>query len=147
MIRVLILILFGLAIPISAFGQYIRLSDNTVFKTGDIFIAENIFFETDKAQIMDSSKTGLENLKQILLKNPSMHVELQVRQDGGYSEGNNSELSKERGEKLRSKLISIGVKGSRIKTKPFMISYCPSRLDVENESFIGYVIAIVVLKI
>jgi hypothetical protein len=146
-IKILLSILLSLLVPMLTSGQYIDLSANTVFKVGDTFIAKNIYFETSKSQVVDSSSTGLENLKQVLLRNPSMNVEIQIRLDAGYAEDNDSKLSKKRGYSLQSKLISMGIKKSRIKTKPYMIGFCPSRLEVENDPFPGYVVAVIVLEI
>lgn len=73
-------------------------------------------FDFNKASIRPESYPILDNAAEILLKNPSIKVEIQGHTDNVGSEAYNQKLSLKRAEAVKNFLIAKGVAGDRLTT-------------------------------
>ena len=88
-------------------------------ETGNIVRMNNLFFETNKAEINKDSYLELENIIKLLNENPTMKVEIQGHTDNVGSEATNMNLSKKRADAVKAYLIVQKIGSSRITTKGF----------------------------
>lgn len=92
---------------------------------GASFKLDNIFFDLGKATLKDESRPALDNLVEILVKNP-IAIELGGHTDSIGSDENNMKLSQDRVNSVRNYLLQKGIADSRVtavgygETKPEM---------------------------
>ncbi len=84
---------------------------------GDRINLENIKFDSDKTVILDKSIPALEQLKEFLVMNPDMHIEIQghVNGEGKKNKKKFKKLSASRARAIYDKLVEAGVDKSRLK--------------------------------
>ncbi|MCO6495509.1 MAG: OmpA family protein [Bacteroidetes bacterium] len=90
----------------------------------------NIFFETDKSELLPASFTELDKLLGLLNKNSNIKIEISGHTDDVGSESYNQKLSERRANAVRDYLISKGIKAERIVAK----GYGEAKPVVENNS-------------
>lgn len=83
-------------------------------EVGKEVIMSSIFYETDKFDLMDRSKTELEQLVQFMIRNPAVSIEIGGHTDDVGSDDYNRTLSRNRSGKVREYLIGRGIKEGRI---------------------------------
>jgi len=74
----------------------------------------NIFFDTDKAELLPASYLELDKLIALLNQNPKIKIEIGGHTDDVGSDAYNQKLSQRRAEAVRQYLISKGISENRI---------------------------------
>ncbi len=82
-------------------------------------IMDNIYFETDKYNLLDESYKELNKLVGIMEKNPSLTIQIQGHTDSQGAERYNVDLSKNRAKAVREYLVGQGIAESRLSSKGF----------------------------
>lgn len=101
-------------------------------KKGDIIKVENIYFHLDSDKIIDKSKPILEELYQILLKNPKLKIQI----NGHiccYPEAVNGILSSQRAIAVKAFLLEKEILYPRISSKGFGSTKPVFRIPEQNE--------------
>ncbi|MDB5020059.1 MAG: hypothetical protein JWQ28_1186 [Pedobacter sp.] len=88
-------------------------------KTGLNTTLRNIFFDTNKYELLQSSITELATLVELLKQNPQVGIEIQGFTDDVGNEDLNLELSKNRAKAVYEYLVSNGIKQERLTFKGF----------------------------
>ncbi len=88
-------------------------------QVGSTFILHNIFFDYDKATLLQQSYNELLNLLDILNSHPSMCIEVRGHTDGHGSIDYNQRLSENRASAVVNFLISKGIDEKRLQYKGF----------------------------
>ncbi|MEM6845040.1 MAG: OmpA family protein, partial [Bacteroidota bacterium] len=91
--------------PIPQPGDYIQLSDT-------------IWFDRDLSVIRSEAEEVIRELKALMEKYPKMVIQLEGHTDKGGSQSL-LELSEERAEKVKDRLVDLGIRKRRIKTKAY----------------------------
>ncbi len=91
-------------------------------KVGQKVVLNNIFFQTDKFELMPQSKTELEVVLKMMEKNPSLKIEIGGHTDNTGTEQKNKELSEERAKSVFDYLIAKGADANRITYKGYSSS-------------------------
>jgi outer membrane protein OmpA-like peptidoglycan-associated protein len=95
---------------------------NSLIQVGkrEIVIKQQVHFETASAKIMSDSSVLLEELADVLNKNPKIKsVEIQGHTDNQGPAAVNKTLSEQRAESVRDRLVSLGVSSSRLQAKGY----------------------------
>jgi outer membrane protein OmpA-like peptidoglycan-associated protein len=79
----------------------------------------NIFFETDKYDLMPESKAELGRLIAFLSKNPEMRIEIGGHTDSEGSEVHNNQLSQNRAKAVYDYLVLNGINAGRLTYKGY----------------------------
>ncbi len=88
-------------------------------EVGNKVILKNIFFDTNKFNIKDESKSELEKLMEFLNLNPTVHIEVSGHTDNVGSEQANQLLSENRAKAVYQYLIANGIKADRLVYKGY----------------------------
>ena len=86
---------------------------------GAISVLKNIFFEFDKYELQDKSKTELEKMVRFLTENPLMKIEIGGHTDNDGSPAYNLKLSQNRAQSVASYLLQYGIDIKRISQKGY----------------------------
>jgi outer membrane protein OmpA-like peptidoglycan-associated protein/tetratricopeptide (TPR) repeat protein len=82
---------------------------------GSTVILKNIFFATGSYQISSNSYPELEKLRQLMIENPNLSIQISGHTDNQGDENNNLQLSQNRANAVLNYLISKGIDVSRLK--------------------------------
>lgn len=96
---------------------------------GEKVVLRNIFFETDKYELLPDSKAELGKLMDFLSKNPAMRIEIGGHTDTEGSDTHNMTLSQNRAKAVYDYLIANGVDAEKLSYKGYGES-----LPVENNN-------------
>lgn len=88
-------------------------------KKGSQVVLQNIFFESGKYALKESSRAELQNLLTFLRTNPRLRIEIQGHTDDVGSDTDNLALSENRARAVRSYLIAEGIAEERIEAKGY----------------------------
>ncbi len=90
-------------------------------KAGDRINLENIKFESDKATILAKSIPSLEKLKEFLVENDNIQIEIQGHVNGEAKKNKKSyrKLSKDRAKAIYDELVNFGIPESRMAYEGF----------------------------
>ncbi len=99
-------------------------------KKGASVVLENVFFDTDKADLKPESRSELMKVVTLMQQNPELKIELSGHTDDRASEEYNLQLSKRRAEAVKNFLIEHGIDVKRIVAK----GYGETRPRVPNTS-------------
>lgn len=88
-------------------------------KSGDSFVLENVFFDTDKFDLKEESVAELNKLKAILEKNTGIKIELGGHTDSDGDDNHNQELSENRAKSVVNWLVDNGVQKERLSYKGY----------------------------
>ncbi|MCU0430189.1 MAG: OmpA family protein [Cytophagaceae bacterium] len=99
-------------------------------KANTSFTLNNIFFGFDSSALKPQSELELNRVVDMLLKNPSMQVEISAHTDDKGSEAYNLKLSQSRAESVVGFLVSKGINKDRLIPK----GYGKSKPTVPNDS-------------
>lgn len=88
-------------------------------KEGKSFVINNIYYNTNSAELKAESKLVLENLAQYLKENPSIHIEIQGHTDNVGNPKDNDALSSNRAYSVKAAIEEFGIAGTRITAKGF----------------------------
>ncbi len=83
---------------------------------------DNIYFETDKYDLLPESFSELDRLVKILENNPSIKIQIQGHTDDEGSENYNKELSENRAASVKGYIIDQGISQERLESKGFGLS-------------------------
>jgi len=89
------------------------------FAVGEKVVLRNIFFETDKYELLPDSKAELEKLISFLLKNTALHIEIGGHTDNEGSDSHNMTLSLNRAKAVYDYLISNGINSDKLSYKGY----------------------------
>lgn len=89
------------------------------FAVGATFVLQNIFFDYDKATLLQQSYNELQNLLAILKSHPNMKIEVRGHTDGHGSIDYNQRLSENRAKAVVDYLISKGIDAKRLQFNGF----------------------------
>lgn len=88
-------------------------------QVGEKVVMRNIFFETDKFDLLPESKSELGKLIGFLMKNATMSIEIGGHTDSEGTETHNNQLSQNRAKAVYDYLISNGVEAGRLTFKGY----------------------------
>lgn len=86
---------------------------------GTIIVMENIYYDFNKAAIRTTDARDLEALTRLMVKYPTMEVELGAHTDSRGTSEYNMQLSQRRAEAAKEFLVRKGVAANRIRTTGF----------------------------
>lgn len=87
--------------------------------TGFTFVLENIFFDVDKWDLKPESLAELNKLKDFLIKNPTIKIELGGHTDSDGDDKHNLTLSDNRAKAVKDWLVANGIEGTRLSHKGY----------------------------
>ncbi len=105
--------------PLEAKLQPIVINKEENKPKNEPIVLENVFFATASAQLKERSKTELEELKQLLEKNPDIRILLSGHTDNVGEPSDNQTLSEARANAVRTYLIEGGIAAERLEAKGF----------------------------
>jgi len=88
-------------------------------KTGSIITLKDIYFDTDKAELLPRSFIELNKLIDLLKKHPKMTIEIQGHTDNQGNEAYNKLLSEKRAKSVTEYLTNHGISPERTQFKGF----------------------------
>lgn len=117
MSKPILLEIFLQPIPPSVPGATVPTTTATI--AVEPIILKNVFFETGSAELQDISITELKRLKDLLIKNPTLRIQLNGHTDNVGSDADNMKLSTNRAKAVHDYLTKAGISNSRLKYKGF----------------------------
>lgn len=87
--------------------------------TGQVVVLNNVFFETDKYELLDASKVELNQLVELLEKNPEINIEIHGHTDSRGAKEYNQRLSENRAKSVYEYLVHQGIDKKRLAYKGF----------------------------
>jgi outer membrane protein OmpA-like peptidoglycan-associated protein/tetratricopeptide (TPR) repeat protein len=88
-------------------------------KAGSSITLRNVFFATNSYELLDASQTELNQLVQLLKKNPGMVVEIEGHTDNEGSDAYNLTLSQNRSASVRTYLVNKGIPAGNMTAKGY----------------------------
>lgn len=88
-------------------------------EVGEKVVLRNIFFETDKFDLLPDSKAELGKLIVFLQKNPALHIEISGHTDNEGSDMHNLALSQNRAQAVFDYLIASGIAAEKLSYKGY----------------------------
>jgi OOP family OmpA-OmpF porin len=104
-------------IQTDSLGNYSEIHRNlylSAVDVGDVIRLNNIFFDTDKADLKPESEAELKRLYDFLLSNPSIKIEIAGHTDDRGSDSHNQVLSQARVNSVIAYLLEKGIKTERL---------------------------------
>jgi OmpA-OmpF porin, OOP family len=86
---------------------------------GTIAVLQNIFFDVDKYELKEKSRTELQKISRFLLDNPNVRVEISGHTDNSGSVTYNKQLSEKRAQSVYHYLTQNGLDQKRLTTKGY----------------------------
>ncbi len=86
---------------------------------GESMVINNVYFEFDKAKLLDSSFASLDHIVALLNENPHMYVEIGAHTDNKGGEKYNDKLSQRRAQSVVAYFVSKGVEKDRLWSKGY----------------------------
>jgi outer membrane protein OmpA-like peptidoglycan-associated protein len=93
-------------------------NDSLIAKAKTV-ILKNVFFATGSADLLDASLTELNRLKNLLVENPNLNIQINGHTDNVGSDSANQTLSTNRAQAVYRFLIENGIAASRLRFKGF----------------------------
>jgi outer membrane protein OmpA-like peptidoglycan-associated protein len=88
-------------------------------RANESIVLNNVFFDFNSDNLTPDSKIELEKLKKLLLKNPSIRVEISGHTDSKGNAKLNKDLSSRRANSVKKLLVENGIDSKRIETVGF----------------------------
>ena len=88
-------------------------------KEGAVFSLQNVFFDLDKANLLEESEIQLDALRYLLEERPALEIEIRGHTDNQGSEEHNADLSERRAAAVVEWLISRGIESRRLSSQGF----------------------------
>lgn len=88
-------------------------------QVGQTLVLRNIFFETDKYTLKETSQVELKKLVELLSKNPGLRIEISGHTDNVGSVDYNLELSRNRSKSVNDYLVEQGILQDRLTYKGY----------------------------
>lgn len=99
-------------------------------KEGSVAVLKNIFFDTDKYDLKDKSKTELQKIIGFLNANPGLRIEISGHTDNVGTVSYNRQLSDKRAQSVYNYLVDNGVDPKKMVTK----GYGPDKPIASNDT-------------
>lgn len=97
------------------------------------FNIKNIYYDLDKSYVRDDAKQILDEIAELMKKNPEISIITASHCDSRSSESYNRELSLQRGQAAREYLVTKGIDRSRIEVKYYgksrLVNACAEGVD------------------
>lgn len=93
--------------------------EGKVLRKNEIIIVDDIYYDYDKSNIRTDASIGLRRLADVMVKYPSLEVELSSHTDSRGKNAYNQSLSQRRAEEAVAYLISKGIAASRFTAKGY----------------------------
>jgi len=88
-------------------------------KAGEIVVLKNVFFDTDRFELLKESRIELDRLVSLLRNNPALSIEVSGHTDDQGSDEHNQELSANRARVVYEYLVSAAIPASRLKYRGY----------------------------
>ena len=95
-------------------------------------ILKNVFFATGSAELLDASLLELNRLKDLLVENPNLNIQINGHTDNVGSDNDNQTLSTNRAKAVYDFLIKNGITANRLRYKGFGESQPIATNDTEE---------------
>jgi outer membrane protein OmpA-like peptidoglycan-associated protein len=82
-------------------------------------IMHGILFDVDKATLKPESMGSINQIFNLMKKDPSLKFEIDGHTDNSGTAAHNLDLSQQRADAVKSQLVSMGIDASRLTTKGF----------------------------
>ena len=109
-----------------------------VFKVGDTFELENIYYDFDKDNIRPDAAVILDELVRTLRDNPTLKIELSSHTDSRGSDAYNEDLSQRRAQSAVDYLVSRGIARDRMVAKGYgesrLVNECADGVPCSREA-------------
>ena len=92
---------------------------NKIPEVGTVTVLDNVYFEYNKAMILDESHASLDKLVKMLNETPSISIEIGGHTDAVGNDKYNQKLSEARAKSVVEYLVSQGIDASRLKAKGY----------------------------
>lgn len=92
---------------------------NKIPEVGTVEVLDNVYFEYNKAVLLDESKPSLDKLVRMLNSNPTVSVEIGGHTDANGNDNYNQKLSDARAKSVVEYLVSQGIDQTRLKSKGY----------------------------
>jgi len=96
------------------------------------YIIKEIVFDINSAELNKESNAALEKLHKMLLKNPSLKIEVGVHTDARGDDEYNLQLTEKRAVAILNKLRQLGIRGKRVRTKGYgetqLLNHCSNTI-------------------
>ena len=102
------------------------------FTEGKIVQLKNIFFDSDRSELLPRSNVELDKLVQILRENPKMEVEIIGHTDNSGDFNYNMTLSRRRATQVMEYLIRNGIESKRLQANGFGSTQPLASNDIEE---------------
>jgi outer membrane protein OmpA-like peptidoglycan-associated protein len=89
------------------------------YKTGEVMVLRNTFFDSDKTELKAESKTELDKVAEMLNEQTTMRIEISGHTDNSGKSEYNLRLSQGRAESVKAYLIAQGISAGRIETRGY----------------------------
>ena len=99
---------------------------------GSMVILNNIFFDVDKHDLKDKSKTELQKIISFLNENPATQIEISGHTDNTGSTQHNRDLSEKRAKAVYTYLVERGIKSTRLTSKGYASDHPVAPNDTEG---------------
>jgi outer membrane protein OmpA-like peptidoglycan-associated protein/tetratricopeptide (TPR) repeat protein len=107
------------------------------FKTGEVIEIQDIYYDYNQANIRIDASIGLKKLAEIMLRYPTLEVELSSHTDSRGKRDYNQKLSEKRATEAVAYLISRGIAKSRMTAKGYgeekLSNECGDNVDCSEE--------------
>jgi len=100
-------------------GTLAQAAEQENLKEDQIFLLENMYFDTDKDVLKDISIPSLESLLHFLEEKPKVKNEIAGHTDSQGNDAYNIDLSQRRAESVKKYLITHGVSKRRLEAKGY----------------------------
>ena len=106
------------------------------FKVGAVIKLDNVYYDYDKYFIRSDAAKELDKVVNLLIKYPSMEIELRSHTDARGSDSYNMQLSQQRAEAAINYIISRGIDPSRLSAKGYgetmLVNECENGVDCSD---------------
>lgn len=106
-------------------------------KQSNLVIIENIYFESNKADLLAPAKQTLDKAILAMKSNPIMKIEISAHSDSKGSDDHNLKLSEKRAQSAKDYIISKGIDASRITAKGYgetkLLNKCKNNVNCTED--------------
>ena len=92
---------------------------NKIPEVGEVVVLENVYFEFNKATVLDESHASLDRLVATMNQNPNMMIEISGHTDNKGNDAYNQRLSEARAQSVVDYIISKGIERDRLVAKGY----------------------------
>lgn len=114
-------------------------TDITMFRKGDVIKIDNIYYDLDKADIRPDAAAELDKVAELLLKYPTMKIEMRSHTDSRATAPYNKTLSVERAKAAVTYLKNKGISTKRLKANGYgetmPVNKCKDGVDCTEEEY------------